>query len=375
MSAVQDATSRDQRTFASRSGWFVAIALTVAVALVVVGAVSALTDGTLYWVLMPALVAVMMLYCLRSLRTWYGRTEVDRKAITAVAGGNRVVFPWSEVAAIEVSPPSLLGRVVGLRTRDARRAKALPAPSVGVFGSRRRFATDVAQLVAMAPDGVEISDHGGATVAGRRRLVLLRTVGVWFFGVLVVLAIAMGWLVLWATQPWSSPQWPGRLEASITPQACAVDQALVRRLVAGATDGQPDETSTSSVSDTTACTWVSSEGQASNRSLSLTVTRQLWTGRSSATDEAVDMVTAFRGEPFIEAPFEAVAGVGDEAWVADALDSAAVNPGLRIIARRANVWVDLVYHSDSSGLGADPERYRTAAIDVARTALGAVQLD
>ena len=94
MSAVQDATSQDQRTFRSRTPWLVAVTLAVALAVTVAGVVSAWMDGGLYWLAMPLMAAFTLLLSLRSVRRWYGRTQVDSEAITAIAGSARVVIPW-----------------------------------------------------------------------------------------------------------------------------------------------------------------------------------------------------------------------------------------------------------------------------------------
>jgi hypothetical protein len=371
MPVVQDATSQDQRTFQSRSPWLVAVTLVVVLTVTVAGAVSAWMDGGLYWLAMPLMVAFTLLLSLRSVRRWHGRTEVDGDAITAIAGSARVVLPWSQVAAIEVSPSSWFGRVVGVRTRDARRAKALPAPTVGMFGSRRHFASDVAEFLRTVPDHVEVSGDGDAPAAGRR-LVVLRTVGVAFFWVLLVLAVALGLLVVWATQPWNSPRWPWAHEASITPQACAVvDAALVERLLAGATDGQP-ESSPGPITDSTTCSWTSPE----DRSLTLVVARHQQSGRRSATGDAVSHIDISRRLRFDGAPYEAVSGVGDEAWSARTSTTATQpRPGVGVLARRANVVVEVQYRFDGSGPAAAPEGHRADVVEVARSAIDAVEVD
>ncbi|HSK98138.1 MAG TPA: hypothetical protein VK891_16045 [Euzebyales bacterium] len=372
MSAMQDAPAREQRTYRSRPTWQVAVALAVAPALVAVGVIGAVVGDTPYWSIMAFLVAVILLSSLRTLGAWYGTTEVDDQGATVSSRGTSVVIPWAELAVVEVSPPSWLGRVVAVRTHGATRAKALPAPRVGMFGSRERFAADVEQLVGMIPAHVEVVDRDGSGRAGRRPL-LLRAVSMAMFLLLVMGCVFMGLLVLWATQPWNSPRWPGRHEASITPQACALDPALVQPLVAGAGDGQPEDSTTTAVSDATACAWVSPDGETPNQSLYLTITRQLWIGSSNATVDAAETVRVYREQEYREVPFQPLSGVGDEAWVADTPDP--VNAGLRIVARRANVWIDVVYHSDAADPGADPQRRRAAATAVARAALDAVAVD
>lgn len=177
---------------------------------------------------------------------------------------------------------------------------------------------------------------------------------------------------------WNSPLWPGREEATATPQACdVVDGAAIDGLVANASDPTSDAAGTA-FGDMTVCSWESPENHFPWQTLTVQITRERRSWSMSAADRADDVMRARRERHGADAAdggvFEPVDGVGDDAWVGLRADRSSTD--VQAFGRRANVWVHVDYKVVKvTSDGADDAAVRASVVDVASTALREVRAD
>ena len=207
-----------------------------------------------------------------------------------------------------------------------------------------------------------------STLRAQRKL---RSRLTWRVAAWVLPALLMGSLAIYA---WNSSLWPGRQEATTTPQACdVVNDARIQTLVAEPANGSSDAPGRTSV-----CSWESPENNFPWQTLTVRITRESRSLATSASSRAASSMQARRAAPGASrsdgGTFQPIDGVGDDAWARIRSDRSSTDA--QVLARRANVWVHVDY--DVVRLtpdGVDNDDVRARLIAVAMDALSQVRLN
>ncbi|TYB46619.1 hypothetical protein [Actinomadura chibensis] len=281
-----------------------------------------------------ALIVGLVFLVAMVLKLLRGRTDADAVGVRNRLVGRTKRMAWSEISELTVTP-TLFGRVVTVRGQAVRRTM-LAAPREGLLGRDPDFDETLRAMRALAgARGPRVTDnvHRSARITYWAMIAVFLGAGVF----------------LW--RPWLETWWPGVDEATELPRACAVaDPATAARLLPA--PGRPAARERDMrYSESSDCRY----RDADDRVLALQLDLDQRTNSSGgAAQIRDDYATALRIEADAARSRAAhpdewtvttggVPGLGDEAWRSVSVGRSDGEAEVRLVARRANVVVQVRY--------------------------------